>query len=143
MTGKNQHAKVALSDVPKWMAVEESFTVSEEDMETFGRISGDLNPLHTDDSYARANGFQGRVVYGAFLLARLSRLIGMLLPGRNVMWVYNDIQFKKPVYVGDAVTIKAAVKNVSEAAQVFEMDIAFEVAKQKIAQGKAGIKLLT
>ena len=59
--------------------------VTAEDVEAFANLSGDHNPLHTDDSYAGQTNYGQRIVHGAFQVGLASTMVGMYLPGRNVV----------------------------------------------------------
>jgi 3-hydroxybutyryl-CoA dehydratase len=86
----------------------EDFTiVITEDMQNmFLCISGDNNPMHTDEAYAKSKGFRkGALVYGMLTATFYSTLVGTLLPGKNCLFHEADIKFRKPVYIGDRVKI--------------------------------------
>lgn len=91
------------------------FMVTDEDMAAFARLSGDTAPLHTDEAFARAKGFEGRVVYGALLSAQLSRLVGMEMPGLHGVFAGMKVSFSNPVYVNRPVTLTATITDRSEA----------------------------
>ena len=81
-------------------------------LDAFCALSGDENPLHTDEAFARAHGFAGRVVYGMLTAALYSRLAGMYLPGRRCILQEVNSSFHKPVYAGDVLTVSGRVKDV-------------------------------
>lgn len=84
-------------------------TVTEQDIDRFSEITGDYNPLHFDDDYARCEQFDGRILPGLLTASFISRLIGMLLPGKQALYLSQEIKFVKPVYVGDTLSIKGTV----------------------------------
>jgi 3-oxoacyl-[acyl-carrier protein] reductase len=86
-------------------------TIAAEEVDAFAALSGDDNPLHMDDAYARANGFRGRVVHGMLLSAWLSRVLGTLFPGPGVLWLSQTIRFAHAVYIGDSVEVVVRVKH--------------------------------
>ena len=89
----------------------ETFTVRiREDMvETFGLVTGDNNPLHTDEIYARESGYAGKVVYGMLTASFLSTLAGGYLPGKNALIMREEMNFLQPVYVGDELIVSGKV----------------------------------
>ncbi len=89
----------------------ESFTVTvtEDMMDKFRAITGDDNPLHNDEDYARLEGHPGRVVYGMLSASLLSTLAGVYLPGKRSLIHEVKIKFAKPVYIGDALTVEGVV----------------------------------
>lgn len=97
--------------------IEESFvvTVTEEMLERFRDLSGDVNPLHCDEDFAKARGYKGRVAYGMLAASLYSTLAGVYLPGRDCLLHEVDVKFKKPVFVGDTLTVTGVVRDVSAA----------------------------
>ena len=90
---------------------EESFTavITEEMMVRFRDISGDVNPLHTDEAFAKGKGFPGRVAYGMLVASLYSRLAGVHLPGRNCLLQSVQSDFMKPVFIGDELTVTGKI----------------------------------
>lgn len=90
----------------------ESFgvTITEEMMDSFRTISGDVNPLHNDDDYATAKGHPSKVVFGMLTASLLSTLAGVYLPGKNSLIHETDIKLENPVYPGDTVNVEGTVK---------------------------------
>lgn len=78
-------------------------------MQQFRVVSGDNNPLHTSPEFAKARGFQDRVVYGMLTASLYSCFAGEYIPGRNCLLqsVYSD--FLLPVFVGDVLRIEGQV----------------------------------
>ena len=72
--------------------------VTEDDIISFARLSGDHNPLHVDAGYAKESNYQGRIVHGAFQVGLASALLGMHLPGRNVLLGSINSRFPSPLY---------------------------------------------
>lgn len=96
-------------------------TVSEQMMDDFLRISNDTNPLHVDKKYAQKKGFDNRVVYGMLTASFYSTLVGVHLPGELGFLHGIDIQFSKPVFVGDHLTISGEVTYINEAYKQIEI----------------------
>ena len=86
-----------------------SATISAELMEEFRRITGDVNPLHCDDEYARQRGYKGRVVYGMLTSSFYSTLAGVYLPGERALLHSVETKLLKPVFIGDELTIEGKV----------------------------------
>ena len=105
------------------VGLEESFSVrvSSEKLDKFLKISGDINPLHTDAEYSKSKGFSDRVVYGMLTSSFFSTLVGVYLPGRYCILQCIDIQFSKPVYIDDVLTITGKVSYINEAYRQIEV----------------------
>jgi len=89
-------------------------TITPEHIEAFARLSGDRNPAHFDDAFARGIGFDGRIAHGAVIASLLSAVLGMDLPGPGSIFLEQRIRFIKPVYPGDRVTAGLIVAKVRE-----------------------------
>lgn len=89
----------------------ESFsrTVSESDIVQYAGISGDFNPIHIDQEYARKTRFGQRIAHGLLTTSNISRMLGMHLPGPGSVYVSQNIEFVKPVFIGDTITTTAEI----------------------------------
>jgi acyl dehydratase len=83
-------------------------------MVKFLEISSDTNPLHTNSEYALSKGFETPVVYGMLTASFYSTLVGVYLPGKYCILQSIDMQFTKPVFVGDELTISGKIKSIHE-----------------------------
>ena len=96
-------------------------TITSQMLDTFGALSGDMNPLHTDESFARSRGFEGAVVHGLLVSALYSRLVGMHLPGRDCILHEIRVVFASPAYAGDELTVAGAVSHMNHAYRQLEI----------------------
>ena len=105
------------------VGLEESFSVrvNSEKLDKFLTISGDINPLHTDAEYSKSKGFSDRVVYGMLTSSFFSTLVGVYLPGKYCILQGVDIQFSKPVYIDDILTITGKVSSINESYKQLEI----------------------
>ena len=89
----------------------ESFTVtvSEDEMDKFREITGDVNPLHKDLEYARNHGHKRCVVFGMLTASYLSTLAGVYIPGERSLIHSVKTKFSGAVYVGDELTVEGTV----------------------------------
>ena len=100
----------------------ESFTVTVtgEEMDEFRKITGDINPLHSDVEYAKEHGYSDRVVFGMLTASYLSTLAGVYLPGEHSLIHSVKTKFSGVVYPGDELTIEGTV---TEKNDTFELII--------------------
>ena len=105
--------------------MEVNYQVTPDVYYSFQRVSNDYNPLHTDEAFARRKGFNERVMYGNILNGFVSHFVGMALPTRDVMIQTQDIQFRKPVFLGDTLTLKAEIETTSEAVEIINYKLKF------------------
>jgi 3-hydroxybutyryl-CoA dehydratase len=83
--------------------------VTEHDIQLFGEATGDMNPVHFDEAYARKTIFRGRVAHGALTVGFVSAVIGTRLPGAGTIFLDASIVFKSPVRIGDTVVTTCTV----------------------------------
>lgn len=93
------------------------------DLARYVELSGDGAPLHVDAEFAKAAGFEGVVVHGAYLMALVSRLVGTEFPGAWSILERADMAFRKPCYAPCEVTVAATVRQISEAVATIVLDI--------------------
>ena len=79
-------------------------TITEHDVFEFADASGDFNPLHIDEEYARRSVFKARIAHGILTAGIISTVLGSVIPGLGTIFVELHIRFLKPVYFGDSVT---------------------------------------
>lgn len=89
-------------------------TVTEEDIEFFARATGDMNPLHLDESYARSTRFGGRIAHGLLGAGLISAILGTLLPGPGTVYLSQKLTFTAPVRIGDRITASVEVKSIKQ-----------------------------
>ena len=83
--------------------------VSDDDIKTFARVSGDDNPVHMDDDYAKGTMFEGRIAHGMLVAGLISAVLGTKLPGPGAVYLSQQLRFLAPVRPGDHVTASAKV----------------------------------
>jgi len=86
-----------------------SKTVTEADIAAFAGLSGDFNPVHIDEEYARTTMFKGRIAHGILSAAFISTVFGMRMPGPGCIYVSQALKFKAPVRIGETVTARVEV----------------------------------
>jgi NAD(P)-dependent dehydrogenase (short-subunit alcohol dehydrogenase family)/acyl dehydratase len=79
------------------------------DVSSFAGLSGDYNPLHTDEAYAASTNYGRRIVHGAFQVGLASRMVGMYLPGRNVIVGSMRSRFPSPLFYPSTVDVRGEV----------------------------------
>lgn len=89
---------------------EKKVSATAKDVETFAEITGDKNPLHLDDKFAKNTIFGGRIVHGILGLGKISAVLGMEFPGPGTIYMSQTSKFLAPIYLDEEVTIKITVK---------------------------------
>ena len=91
------------ADLAVGMQVSIQNTVSEQDVIDFARVSGDHNPLHMDEAYAKTTQFGGRIAHGALTASYISAVLGNDLPGPGAVFMELNLKFVRPVRIGNTV----------------------------------------
>jgi len=86
-----------------------SKTITHADIEAFAALTGDRNPLHLDDAFARRSRFGRPIAHGTLVAGVISAALGMVLPGPGAIYLSQTLKFLKPVYPGDTVTATVEV----------------------------------
>ncbi|HGC5940581.1 TPA: bifunctional enoyl-CoA hydratase/phosphate acetyltransferase [Legionella pneumophila] len=86
-------------------------TLTQDDIDLFATMSGDVNPAHMDPAFAKSDIFHGIVGHGMWTGSLISALLGTILPGPGTIYLEQDIKFKKPVRIGDNITITLIVRD--------------------------------
>jgi acyl dehydratase len=97
-------------------------TLTEADIGHFIAITGDINPLHVDEEFARRTFFGGRIVQGMLSAAMFSTLVGCRLPGNGAIYRAQTLQFLRPAHPGDTLTAWLVVTRVDALAETLELD---------------------
>jgi 3-hydroxybutyryl-CoA dehydratase len=84
-------------------------TVMSEDVIGFAQLSGDHNPIHLSDHFAKKTRFGGRIAHGLYTASLISAILGMYLPGPGAIYLHQTLNFKGPVMIGDTVTVSVEV----------------------------------
>lgn len=130
---------LALDELAEGLRTTFEFSVTARQMQQFAKLSGDFNPLHTDNAFARSKGFEGAVVYGALMIAKISQLIGMRLPGRNSVWANVSLDFRNPLYVGQTALVEGVVTAVSESTGMVDLTLTVRAVGKVLAKGTAEV----
>jgi acyl dehydratase len=86
----------------------ESFSFTQEDVNQFGSLTGDKNPIHHDEDYAAQTPFKKPIIHGCLSMSMFSKIIGMDFPGEGSIYMSHDVSFLRPMYVGE--TYRADLK---------------------------------
>ena len=86
-----------------------SKTVSESDVYMYAGISGDFNPAHINEAYAKNTFFKTRIAHGMLSAGFISAILGTQLPGPGAIYLKQELKFVAPVKIGDTITAKVEV----------------------------------
>jgi 3-hydroxybutyryl-CoA dehydratase len=95
------------------------YSISDTDVQKFGEISGDFNPAHFNEDYAKGTIFKNRIAHGMISVAKFSGIFGMDMPGLGAIWGGQNLKFLAPVYLDKPYIAVAVVKEKGEKNVVF------------------------
>jgi 3-hydroxybutyryl-CoA dehydratase len=111
-TGHPDGTGYRLEDLTVGMTAAYSHIVTENDVVHFAEISGDHNPVHLDEDFARTTRFKGRIVHGMLSASFLSTTIASRLPGPGTIYLTQNLSFRAPVRIGDTVEARVTITDI-------------------------------
>lgn len=122
--------------------VEKEFFIDEELGKRFAEISGDFNPVHLEEAYAKKTRFGGKIVHGMLLGSFISGILGNEFPGEGTIYLKQDFCFLKPVRYGDRIKICVIVNSIDEEKSRVELQTdCYNQNEEKVLLGKALVML--
>ena len=112
-------------------------TVTQDDVDRFGEISGDLNPAHFDEEFARGTRLKERVAHGMLTASLVSAVLGTKLPGPGCLFVSQSANFRAPVRAGDTVSVEATIVRLDDKRQFAEFKTRCAVGATTVLEGSA------
>jgi len=137
-------ADLAIDKLAEGMTFSFDLLVTDQMIDDFAELSGDRSPIVTDGNFAKAHGFARRLAHGALINAFISRLIGMRCPGRLALLHSLNIEYHRPTYPGDEITISGVVEHISESTKTITLQLEVsDKGNQKMnARGQAQVGFL-
>ena len=126
-----------LEDLEPGMSKVFAKTVTEADLLLFAGVSGDTNPLHLDEEFARDTMFEGRIAHGMLTAALISTVIGTRLPGPGCIYLSQTLKFLAPVRIGDTVAARATVIEINPERKRVRLHTTCSVGDKVVLDGEA------
>jgi 3-hydroxybutyryl-CoA dehydratase len=117
--------------------------VKASDVIGFAEISGDRNPIHLSEHFAARTPFKGRIAHGLYTASLISAVIGTRLPGPGAIYLQQTLNFKAPVRIGDTVTARVEVAELTERGRRARLNCTCEVNGTLVLEGEALVKVPT
>lgn len=122
---KVENEKVGRKRLTVGQTYKKSFAITAELIEGFARVTGDYNPIHLDEDYARQTIFEKRVAQGMLGAGILSGVLGCQFPGTGTIYLSQTLKFLKPVFIGDEITLRLEVLEIINAKNRVRLETAF------------------
>lgn len=123
------------------IGMESSFSkvITEHDIIAFASVSGDTNPLHLDEAFAKTTRFKTRIAHGMLTASLISAVIGTALPGDTSIYVSQNLNFKAPVRIGDMVTAIAVITGLDPKRRIVTLSTLCKTSERMVIEGEARI----
>jgi len=116
-----------------------SKTVTEADIMAFSGVSGDTNPVHLTEEFAKSTMFKTRIAHGMLSAGFISTVFGTKLPGPGCIYVAQNLKFKAPVKIGDSVLARVTAIEKNDAKYMITFETVCTVGDVKVITGDATI----
>ena len=111
------------------------------DILSFAKLTGDFNPLHINPNHGHKI-FKQNIVHGMLAASLFSTLVGMYCPGKNCLYLSQEIEFIKPIYPNQKISVKGTVANKVEALKILCIKTEVLVDGKVAISGQAKVKVL-
>lgn len=130
---------LSISDFQLGMSADISRTFTSDDVIKFAELSGDNNPVHLDDEYAKNTMFGARIVHGALASSLFSTLFANTLPGPGCIYLKSENKYLKPIYLDEEVTFTIKIVEINEEKKRIIFDTVALFRNEKAIIGSAEI----
>ena len=126
-------------DISEGMTAQYVKQVTEEDVRAFSKISGDYNPIHLDDEFAKSSIFGERIIHGMLTASHISASL-YNFPGPGWIYVSQSLQFRAPVRISDIISTRVKVKNCIPGKNLVDLSTECTVDDLVVLTGTATVK---
>jgi 3-hydroxybutyryl-CoA dehydratase len=126
-----------IEDLAPGMSASFAKTVTEADILMFSAVSGDQNPAHLNEEYAKTTMFGGRIAHGMLTAGFISAVLANKLPGPGTIYLGQTLKFKAPVRAGDTVTATVTVREVFVDKKRVVLDAVCKVGDRVVLEGES------
>jgi len=97
-------------------------TIEQSDIDAFASVTGDRNPVHVDEEFAKSTRFGKRIAHGMLTASLISAVLANKLPGEGSVYLGQTLQFVAPVFPGDDITARVTVKEIREDKPIVKLE---------------------
>ena len=112
-------------------------TITEADIVLFAAVTGDTNPMHLNEEYARGSIFKERIAHGMLAAGLITKVMGTQLPGPGTIYMSQSLRFRAPVRIGDTVTAVVEITAMNEAKHRVTLRTVCLVKGEPVLEGEA------
>ncbi len=134
--------KYCFKDLQVGQGVTRDFPITEEMGRQFAELSGDFNPIHLDDEYAKKTMFGGKIAHGILVGGFISGVLGNDFPGEGTIYLKQDMKFVRPVRYGDTIQVRVTITNKDESKSRLELSTdCYNQKEELVVSGNALVML--
>jgi 3-hydroxybutyryl-CoA dehydratase len=111
------------------------------DLHMFAHLTGDANPIHLDDGYAKETPFRRRIAHGMLSASYISAVFGTKLPGPGCIYISQTLNFRAPVHIGDPVITTVRISDLIAHRRRAIFTCACAVGEKVVVEGEAVIMI--
>jgi len=97
-------------------------TIEQSDIDAFARVTGDHNPVHVDEEFAKTTRFGRRIAHGMLTASLISAVLANHLPGEGSVYLGQTLKVVAPVFPGDAITARVTVREIREDKPILKLE---------------------
>lgn len=112
-------------------------TITEADIVLFAAVTGDTNPMHLNDEYARTSIFGERIAHGMLAAGLITKVMGTQLPGPGTIYLSQSLRFRRPVRIGDTVTATVEITELNPEKHRVKLSTVCCVKGEPVLEGEA------
>lgn len=115
-------------------------TIEQADIDAFAGVTGDHNPVHVDEEFAKTTRFGRRIAHGMLTASLISSVLANKLPGEGSVYLGQTLQFVAPVFPGDEITARVTVKEIREGKPILKLEtICINQREEIVIRGEATV----
>ncbi|HEX7334400.1 MAG TPA: MaoC family dehydratase [Pyrinomonadaceae bacterium] len=115
-------------------------TIEQADVDAFAGVTGDHNPVHVDEEFAKTTRFGRRIAHGMLTASLISSVLANKLPGEGSIYLGQTLQFVAPVFPGDEITARVTVKEIREGKPILKLEtICINQREEIVIRGEATV----
>ena len=116
--------------------------ISDDDIRAFAEATGDRNPLHLDEEFAKQTRFGRRIAHGMLSASLISAVIASEMPGEGSIYLGQTLQFVAPVFPGDTVTARVTVSGIREDKPILKLEtVCTNQRDEVVIKGEATVRV--
>jgi len=116
--------------------------ITQKDVLNFAELTGDYNPLHIDNDYARHTDFKGTIVHGMLAGSLFSTLVGMYCPGEKNLYLTQSLNFKKPLRPESEIIVEGEILDKIDSLKIVVIKTKIITGQEIIIEGEAKVKII-